>query len=176
MTAILLVAVKLTGSERRTWPEVMMIERRTWIVMVVTVNGLVNMDEDEISMEVVEREEEYEWPHIGMTGPEGEYGACIGWNVSSFSWKSRYGDQGVGMDMDGCLFNKGEWDYSLYQYKAIKKGDVIRMVVKNHTLTYYHNNKRIGPFKRFNPITLLKNRDYKFAVGLHGKASVRILT
>ena len=47
------------------------------------------------------------------------------------------------------------------------------MVVKNHTLTYYHNNERIGPFEE-DPIRLLKNRDYKFAVGLWGEASVRI--
>ena len=141
--------------------------------VIVTVNRLVNMDEDEISMEVVESHE-YR-PCIGVTGPEGEYGALIGCNDSNSSYKSRYGDQGVGMDMNRYLRNKGEEDVSLHPSNAIKKGDVIRMVVKNHTLTYYHNNERIGPFKIFNPITLLKNRDYKFAVELYGTASVRIL-
>ena len=123
-------------------------------------------------MKVVE--DQYCWPTVGVTGPEGEYGALIGDNRSTSSYKSRYGDQGVGMSMYRVLWNKGEVDGSLEQSNAIKKGDVIRMVVKNHTLTYYHNNKRIGPFRE-NPITLLKNRDYKFAVVLRNKASVRIL-
>ena len=150
-------------------------EKGLYVSVIVTVKGLVNMDEDEISIEVVERLDGG-WPMIGLTGPEGEYGAIIGLNDSSSPWKSRYGDQGVRMDMDRrLLLNKGEFDNSLDHPNAIKKGDVIRMVVKNHTLTYYHNNVRIGPFKDFNPIRLLKNRGYKFAVGLWRKASVRLL-
>ena len=123
------------------------------------------------SIEVVEIEDE--WPCIGVTGPEGEYEAVIGENDSSSPYKSRYGDQGVGMYMNRYLRNNCKWDSSLWQYKAIKTGDVIRMFVKNHTLTYYHNNVKLT-FKD-DPITLLKDRDYKFAVGLWGRASVRIV-
>ncbi len=137
---------------------------------IVTVNGLVNMDEDEISMRV-----ESGCPFLGVSGPEGEYGKHIGDSDSFSSWKSRYGDQAVGMDMNRYLRNKGEHDTSQVEYKAIKKGDVITMVVKNHTLTYYHNNVRIGPFKKFKHITLLKNREYKFAVELKNMASVHIV-
>ncbi len=110
---------------------------------------------------------------IGVTGQEGEYDAIIGESYIFSPYKGRYGDQGVGMDMNRNLWNKGGIDRSFYQFTSIRKGDVIKMVVKNDTLTYYHNNKgRIGPFEE-NPIRLLKNRDYKFAVELYRTAPVR---
>ena len=71
------------------------------------------------------------------------------------------------------LLNKGDQDDSLYQFKPIKKGDVIRMVVKNHTLTYYHNDQKLTFAE--DPIALLKNRHYKFAVEIYGTAQVRIV-
>ena len=129
--------------------------------VIVTVKGLVNMNEDEISMEVVESYKSG-WPFIGVTGPD-----------SFDPMKSRYGDQGVCISMGRFLLNKDEWDDSLLQTNAIKKGDVIRMVVKNHTLIYYHNNEKLT-FEQ-DPITLLKNRDYKFAVEIYGTAVVRIV-
>ena len=43
--------------------------------VVMTVNGMVNMDEDEISIRVHDG-----YAIIGVTGPEGEYDACIGYN------------------------------------------------------------------------------------------------
>ncbi len=139
---------------------------------IITVNGLMNMDQDEISMKVETASENR--PCVGVTGPEGEYNAVIGYNNSSSFLNSRYGDQGVCMYTNRTLYNKGEYDGSLSRYNAIKEGDVIKMVVKNHTLTYYQNNVRMGPFKE-NPIRLLKGREYKFAVGLVGRASVRIV-
>ena len=46
--------------------------------VIVIVNGLVNMKEDEISIEVgVKCKHGDGWPVIGLTGPEGEYDALI---------------------------------------------------------------------------------------------------
>ncbi len=139
--------------------------------VIVTVNGLVNMDDDEISMRM--ENECFFFPHFGLTGPEGECNAQIGCYLHPDSSKSRYGNQGVGMNLNRCIWNKNEYHRSLYQLAAIKKGDIIRMVVKNHTLTYYHNNQKLTIGEE--PIRLVKGRDYKFAVGLDKRASVRIV-
>ena len=134
---------------------------------IVTVNGLVDKKKDEITMQV-ENIVYGGMPCIGVTGPEGEYHAEIGKT-------GRYSDQGICMNMFRDLHNKGECDKSLSRYKAIRHYDKIRMVVKNNTLTYYHNDKKIGPFLE-NPITLRKDRDYKFAVGLCHESAIRIVT
>ncbi len=156
----------------------------------ITVNGLVSKHKDEVLMRM---EGNCNRVIIGVTGPEGEYRAIIGYKDryhtsdnsrygdqgvgmdrnKHTSDNSRYGDQGIGMDRNKGLYNKGSSDDSMYCWAAIRTGDLIKMVVHNHTLTYYHNNKKL--MFRDNPIRLLKDRDYKFGVTLYGTSSVRII-
>ena len=140
--------------------------------IIVTTNGKVNLEQDTIAFEILETHGRF--PNIGVTGLNGEYRAIIGYKGGVWA-HSEYGSQSVGIDMYRKLQNKCEYDESQFKYDiSIKAGDVIQMIVEESTLTFYHNNDRIGPFQE-DPIRLLESREYKFCVGLRANASVRIV-